>query len=330
MGDFRSGRIDVLVATTVVEVGVDVPNATVMVIEDADRFGIAQLHQLRGRVGRGDQPAWCYLLEQRGRGRRRCPPLRPGAHHRRLRAGRGRPGAAGRGHHPRDPAEGRDRSQAGLPAPRQGPGGDGPRGGVRSGRPGSEPRWPARSGRGDPLAGGRRGSGVSVQELTVRALPGVQVGRAGTVCGRACRGRELPVAGRCAPRPAGPHGRRATGCARPCSRCWPAWTPSKARPSSTCSPGAAPSGSRRCPEARPPATFVERDRAAIAAIRANLAVVGVGPDRADGRLRRRRSLRRHEPTRGPDLRRPALSVLGLAGPAGPAGGPDGAAGGGDG
>ena len=62
MSDFAAGRTHILVSTTVVEVGVNVPNANMIIIQDAEHYGLAQLHQLRGRVGRGDQPASCYLL----------------------------------------------------------------------------------------------------------------------------------------------------------------------------------------------------------------------------------------------------------------------------
>ena len=76
MRAFKAGELDVLVATTVIEVGVDVPAATVMVVHDAERFGLAQLHQLRGRVGRGGGASHCVLVAQGDARRGRRAPAR--------------------------------------------------------------------------------------------------------------------------------------------------------------------------------------------------------------------------------------------------------------
>ena len=203
MRRFAAGAIDVLVATTVIEVGVDVANATVMVVLDAERFGISQLHQLRGRIGRGAHPGVCLLVtaaEAGTRGPRAARRRR--RDHRRVRARPARPRATARGRRPRRlavrppvPAE------AAAAAARRGRHRHGPRGRAR--------RWsrPTRCSSDHPaLRGSRRGAVRRTSAPTTwrRREPGH------------CRRRRRPAA-----RHAGrsrPPGRLPSGPARGCSR----------------------------------------------------------------------------------------------------------------
>ena len=139
---FRAGALDVLVATTVIEVGVDVPNATIIVILGADRFGIAQLHQLRGRVGRGKHPSFCYLVSEADTPQAEARLGALVAVDGRVRPGRGGPRPTGRGHaHGRTPDR-PERPEAGVAAARPDLGGPGPRRGLRPGQRGRPHRPP--------------------------------------------------------------------------------------------------------------------------------------------------------------------------------------------
>ena len=231
MARFAAGETDVLVATTVIEVGVDVPNASVMVICDADRFGISQLHQLRGRIGRGGHPGVCLLLTTADAGHPGPGAAgRRGRHPGRLRAGRGRPRAAPRGRRARAPASPGSRSSlrllrvlddADLIAEARELADALRRRRPRAGRPRAWPTSsPTSSGRPPATGWSARGPGLE-RPGEPRSSPAAA----------AAAGSQTP------PRATRP-GRRPTGCARRCSpRSPPGRAPRPGRPES--SPGRA-------------------------------------------------------------------------------------------
>ena len=235
---FADGQVDVLVATTVIEVGVDVPNATVMVIMDADRFGVSQLHQLRGRVGRGSDAGLCLLVTEapeahrRGSGWTRSPRTLDGFELARLDLEQRREGDV------LGAAQAGRRSSLKLLqlARRRGP--------DRPGRAGGR-----RAGRRRPGAGRPAGLAAAVRALLDAEqtdVPGESLTVTRIIAGR----RRRPPAGH-AGRPDHPADQRPDQGGPVRDGDWRSAAGWTGRRSSTCTRARARSASRRCPAARP-------------------------------------------------------------------------------